>query len=167
MPIDVLAIEAAYKAGDIDALRSALGDPPDFPNNTNPDGLSDTCLEHAIYHSPPPFVRELIDLGADVNYADGAGFPSLIAALSSGRPDRYEIVDTLIAAGADVQQRGINGWTPLHYAASNNDVQEIEILLAAGADPSARTNIDDHETPLEEAERAGHKEAAEALRRLG
>ena len=42
-------------------------------------------LESAIYHSPLAFIRELLELGANANYPDHAGFPSLIAALSADR----------------------------------------------------------------------------------
>jgi uncharacterized protein len=68
------------------------------------------------------------------------------------------------AHGASVHQRGLNGWTPLHYAATRNDAPAIELLLAHGADASATTGIDDSLTPLEEAERLGHDEAAKALK---
>jgi hypothetical protein len=38
------------------------------------------------------------------------------------------------------------------------------MLLTAGADPSARTRIDDLTTPADEAEAAGHHELARMLR---
>lgn len=160
------ALDDAYRTGDLAALRAALGDPPDFPNVSNPPGLAASCLEYAIYHSPLAFIRTLLELGAEPNYPDDAGFPSLIAALSSGRLDRLAIVGLLLARGADIEQRGINDYTPLHYAASTDDAPAIGLLLARGADPEARTRIDDHATPLEEAAALGREAAVEALRRL-
>jgi ankyrin repeat protein len=144
---------------------TALGDPPDFPNCRGPRGMGENILEYAIYHSPLAFIRKLLDLGADPNYDDPAGFPSLIATLSADRPDRWELLKLLLDHGADVLQRGVNGYTPLHHAAATNDVPAIELLLAHGADPGARTNVDDYATPLEEAERGNHHAAAAALRR--
>lgn len=164
---DSQAIGTAYRNGDLEGLKSALGHPPDFPNGGNPPGFGGgTCLEYALYHSPLDFVRTLLELGADPNYPDSAGFPSVIAALSSGRDDALERVALLLDAGADIDQRGLNDWTPLHYAAANDDVRAIELLMARGADPAARTNVDDFATPLEEAEYLGRRDAARALRRL-
>jgi ankyrin repeat protein len=158
-----LAVHEAYKRGDLNALRELLGDPPDFPNCRGP---AEIVLEYAIYHSPLVFIRTLLELGAEPNYGDHAGFPSLMAALSADRLDRYEIIDLLLKSGTDIQQRGLNDWTPLHYAAATDDVKAIELLLAHGADATARTRIDDRATPIEEAEILGRSEAVRALREL-
>jgi ankyrin repeat protein len=163
---DPIAIDDAYKRGDLAALKAALGDPPGFPNCRGPAGVGEIVLEFAIYHSPLAFVQTLLELGAEANYADHAGFPSLIAALSTDRGDRYEIVEMLLSFGADIQDRGINGYTPLHYAASLDDPKAVELLMAHGADPGAKTDVDDFNTPLEEAELLGRSNAAETLRKL-
>lgn len=158
-------IHEAYKRGDLEALRKLLGEPPDFPNCRGPRGVGEIVLEYAIYWSPLAFVQTLLELGADPNYQDPAGFPSLIAALSTERSDKLEMLKLLLSFGASVEQRGVNDHTPLHYAASLDDPGAVELLLAHGADPSARTNIDDYETPLKLAARCGKAEAARALRR--
>lgn len=80
--------------------------------------MSGHCLEYAIYHSPLPFIRALLDLGAEPNYGDHHGFPSVIAALSTDRDDKYQIIELLIVSGTDVNHRGVNDYTPLHYAAA-------------------------------------------------
>jgi uncharacterized protein len=163
---DALAIHDAYQRGDLAALKALLGDPPDFPNCRGPAGVGEIILEYAIYHSPLPFIRTLLEQGADPNYQDHAGFPPLIAALSSGRPDRYEIVEILLGFGADIQARGLNDWTPLHHAAATDDLDGIRLLVAHGADPNARTRIDALATPLEEAEQLGRAAAVRLLRDL-
>lgn len=158
-------LHEAYVRGDLEALRSLLGDPADFPNSRGPRGMGEIVLEYAIYWSPLPCIRKLLELGANPNYEDPAGVPSLIAALSSERADKRELLELLLTFGADIQQRGHNDWTPLHYASVSDDALAVELLLAHGADPDARTRIDDCLTPLEEAEQLGKRSAAAALRR--
>ena len=157
---DPNAIHQAYQRGDLEVLKALLGDPPDFPNTRDPKPGGEIILEYAIYHSPLPFIRALLDLGADPNYQDHAGFPSLIATLTTDRSDKYEIIELLLSFG------GFNDYTPLHHAANAEDVTAIELLLRHGADATARTAIDDCATPLEEAENLGRARAVEALRRL-
>jgi ankyrin repeat protein len=160
-----MQLHEAYERGDLETLRRLLGNPQDFPNCRGPVGGGEIILEYAIYHSPLSFIRTLLEMGADPNYGDRAGFPSLIAALSAeGRPDRHEILELLLAYGADIRQRGINDYTPLHYAANIEDIAAMELLIAHGADLDARTNIDDYATPLEEMEILGRARAVEFLR---
>ena len=165
-------IDAAFRAGDISALRAAVDDPDSIPNGPMPLTIG-RCLEYAIYHSPLPFIRTLLEIGADPNPEDHSGFPPLIAALSCSRPqpgspgrsDVIEIVTLLLSFGSDPNQRGINDCTALHVAAGERNLAAIERLLEAGADPTLRTRIDDCETPRELAERAGLREIAELLAR--
>jgi hypothetical protein len=160
------AIDDAYREGSLDALLLAPGDPADFPNCLHPVdlGLGDFPLEHAIYWSPLAFIETLLDHGANPDYPDRGGFPSLIAALSTDRPDRLELLGLLLSRGADTAQRGLNDWTPLHYAASRDDVAAIKLLVASGADINAKTRIDDFTTPLEEAEQLKRQGAIDALK---
>ena len=109
----------------------------------------------------------MLEIGADPKIPVDDGFPPLIAALTSDRPDRNEILKLLLEFGADVQQRGLNGWFPLHVAAHHDDTDAIELLLSHGADVNARTNVDDYETALEESERGGKMKAIEVLRKAG
>jgi ankyrin repeat protein len=160
-----LSIDDAFKAGDFAALGAALGGSPRWFDEDMPFELGlGHPLEYAIYWSPLAFIAELIDAGANPNYQDDAGFPSIIAALSTSRGHRLDIVRLLLERGAEANSRGINDWTPLHFAASHCDADAIRLLLTGGADPSLRTRIDDHATALGEAERIGCAEAVELLR---
>ena len=163
-------IDAAFRVGDLAALRAAVDDPASVPNGPMPLVIG-ACLEYAIYHSPLPFIRTLLEIGAAPNPQDHAGFPPLLAALSCswpqpgapGRPDVPDILTLLLAFGADPNQRGINDYTPLHMAVSERNMPAIQLLLKAGADPRLRTRIDDYETPREMAEQAGLGEMAALL----
>jgi ankyrin repeat protein len=163
-------IDAAFRAGDLAALQAAVDDPFTVPNGPMPLTIG-PCLEYAIYHSPLPFIRTLLEIGADPNPADHAGFPPLIAALSCsrprsgspGRPDVLEILKLLLAFKSDPDQRGVNDYTPLHIAVSERNAAAVGLLLQGGADPRLRTRIDDCETPREMAEKMGLREIAELL----
>jgi ankyrin repeat protein len=163
-------IDAAFRGGDLEALRAAVDDPSDIPNGPMPLAIG-PCLEYAIYHSPLTFIRTLLEIGADPVPADHTGFPPLIAALSCSRsqpgsparPDVPEIIALLVEFGADPHQRGINDYTALHMAVAEGNTKAVEVLLAAGADPRVKTRIDECETPLEMATRAGMREIADLL----
>lgn len=163
-------IDAAFRIGDLAALRVAVDELGSVPNGLIPFGIGH-CLEYAIYHSPLAFIRTLLEIGADPNPADHAGFPPLIAALSCsrsqlgfpGRPDVLGIIKLLLSFGADPNQRGVNDYTPLHMAVSERNLPAIALLLEAGADPHLRTRIDDCETPRYMAEIAGLGEIAALL----
>ena len=165
-----LRIDAAFRAGDLIALRAAVSDPDVIPNGPMPIDIG-PCLEYAVYHSPVAFVVTLLELGADPNPPDHDGFPPIIAALvtrqphpgATVRPDALDIVRLLVAHGADVNQRGINDYTPLHWAVDHRDVEAVTLLLDLGADPRLRTRIDGCESPLELAQRAGQADLARLL----
>lgn len=166
----VLRIDAAFRAGDLAALLNAVDDPGSVPNGPMPLAIGD-CLGYAVYHSPLPFIQQLLEIGAEPNPGHHDGFPPLIAALTCGRPARgaavrsdvSEILDLLLAFGADPNQRGVNDYTPLHMAVAERNLAALHRLLAAGADPRLRTRIDDYETPRELAARAGFVAAAVVL----
>jgi ankyrin repeat protein len=153
-------IDAAFRVGDLTALRAAVEDAVDdasaFPNNPMPLGIG-PILTCAIYWSPLRLIEELLALGADPNGHGNDGFPPLIAVLSKTRPhpgslarhDVVEVMTRLLDAGADPNQRGINDWTALMMAVVETNVEGVRLLLARGADPSLRTRIDDYETALE------------------
>ena len=163
-------IDAAFRAGDLAALRAAVDAADYVPNGPMPVTIG-SCLEYAIYHSPLSFIRTLLELGADPVPTDHAGFPPLIAALSCSRsqpgsPERSdvaEIIALLLSFGADPAQRGINDYTALHMAVAERNLLVVNSLLRAGADPRIRTRIDECETPREMANAAGFTEIAEVL----
>jgi len=162
MPTEFRRIDEAFRKGDLDGLRAAVDDPAVIPNGRMPITIG-SCLVYAIYHSPLPFIRTLLEIGADPNAPSDLGFPPLIAALSCSRDaagskrrtDVDQILRLLLSFGVDPNQRGINDYTPLHMAVAERNATAVQILLEGGADPELRTRIDDYETPLEMAQAAG------------
>lgn len=166
----IQAIDAAFRAGDLEALRAAVGEPSLVPNGPMPMAIG-TCLVYAIYRSPLGFIRQLLDLGAAVDGSDGDGFPPLIAALSClraqpgspGRSDVPAMLELLFEYGADPDIRGLNDWTPLHMAVAERSAEAVRLLLSHGADPTLRTRIDEYDTPREFAVTIGAGEIATIL----
>jgi hypothetical protein len=154
-------IDGAFRQGDLEALRAAVDDPAAVPNGRMPDAVG-SCLVYAIYWSPLPFIRTLLELGANPREPADDGFPPLHAALTctrttpgaNTRADVDDIIRLLLSFGADPNQRGINDYTPLHMAVAERNAKAVLQLLEAGGDPSLRTRIDDYETPLEMAQAA-------------
>ena len=97
--------------------------------------------------------------GADLNWDDGQTTPLHYTAIYS----RYEAAELLIAKGVNVNAKGVDGETALHFAAySGLDSKEIaELLIAKGADVNMKNVVG--ETPLDYAD----GEIAALLRKHG
>jgi ankyrin repeat protein len=80
-------------------------------------------------------------------------------------PNGVAAVAVLIAAGADVNARftGPHTETPLHWAASNDDVEVLDALLDAGAEIDATGAVIAGGTPLDDARAFGQWRAAHRL----
>lgn len=118
---------------------------------------------HAIAEAPLATIEWMVDYGVDLSFRDSGGYTPLLAAVESRREDRLEVLRRLIAAGAPLNTRGINDWTPAHMAAARDDVEALALLVDSGADLSIRTGIDGYATPLEEARHLGKARAVAFL----
>ena len=136
---DPLTVEATrvVQAGDLDRLAQLLREHPSLVNahiGVFPDGMSRTLL-HAATDWPGHF------------------------------PNNPQVVQLLINAGADVNARftGPHTETPLHWAASSDDVDVIDVLLDNGADIEAPGAVIAGGTPLADATAFGQWNAARRL----
>jgi ankyrin repeat protein len=73
-----------------------------------------------------------------------------------------EVVRALLRDGADANGAQADGTTALHWAAMNDDVQIVEVLLYAGATVKPTTRLGGY-TPLHLASRNGHAHVVSAL----
>ena len=136
---DPLAIEAmdAIRGGDVPRLRRLLADNPQLAGTQ----IADVRCEDT---------RSLLHVAAD--------WPGHF-------PNGSEVVRTIAAAGSDLDARGGGkiGETPLHWAASSDDVAVLDALLDAGANIDAPGAIIAGGTPLEDAVAFGQWNAARRL----
>ena len=87
----------------------------------------------------PQQMEEAIKSGVDVNAWHDEDTPLLQVMFHNPNSD---VAIALIKAGANVNVKNNNGWTPLILAAlRTNNPEMITVLLKAGADPKARCNF--------------------------
>ena len=85
-------------------------------------------------------------------------------------PTALEMIRALVEAGADVNARFVGGAhteTPLHWAASADDVEALDALLDAGADIEARGGVIGGGTALDDAWAFGQWRRGAAARGAG
>lgn len=148
-------------AGDVEQLRELAQLVDGFPDGKD-DFIHRHWLTNAVDCGTLEVVRWMLSAGVPVRYRDDEGYTALHSAIDRKSPDRYEVLEALIAAGADLNAHGCNDWTPAHHAAVRNDVRALKMLVEAGADLSICTRIDEYATPLEEAMRLGGADQAVA-----
>ena len=104
-------IHEAFNRGDLETLLLVLDKPPARLNVPYSDAFGD-CLEYAIYHSPLSLIQQLLELGADPNYPDHAGFPALIAVLTTARPDKIRLSNCSLPVGRIFSKEGLMASLP-------------------------------------------------------
>jgi ankyrin repeat protein len=144
----VTPLFAAAQVGDPDAIQLLLKHGADvnskgeIPNHTAPV----TALMCAAVFGHFDCVKLLVEKGADVHWISEYGNVMNFAAFT----DRKEVARFLVSRGVRVDlpgrriasARGDTGLTPLMYASMSerNDSSLVELLLANGADPTARAS---------------------------
>ncbi len=149
---------------DIDALDALKTKVDNFPNGQ--DSFTERhWITNAIGSGSLASVQWMVDQHVNLDFKDDEGWTVCMSSIDRDREDRHDILKILISAGADVNIRGAETCTPLHWAARRNDHKAIDILLAAGADPTIRTEIDEYATPEEEARIVGRSETADYIKK--
>ncbi len=172
----------AIKQGDVAQIEALIAADPSLAgkaeNNVTPILL-------AIYHGKTDIARLLADRGAPVSFGEAVALGdtdrvrTMLAAdpqlLHSRTPDGFPsaglaiffrhgaLARWLIEQGADVNAAADNAMkvAPVHAAAAACDRETMELLLARGADPNAKQQVD--YTPLHGAASRGDIEMAKLL----
>jgi ankyrin repeat protein len=105
-----------------------------------------------VYHRQKEIVNLLVSRGATL---------SLFEACAAGEEERVE--RAIAADAASINAYSADGWTPLHLAAFFGHARIAELLLAAGADVTARSRNTIAKTPLHAALAGNHKFVAGLL----
>lgn len=147
----------AIIVGDADALRSAIDGGWDA-NALAPDGF--TALALAAFFGHEALFELLVPLTRDLNQRakNGQQVAAIHAASAVGN---RAIVERLLRAGADPDNRQQGGFTALHAAAQHGDALMAGLLLLGGADAEART--DAGQTAADLARAKGHDWLAKRL----
>jgi hypothetical protein len=137
-PIAVAVVQAIH-TGDLPALRRLLEEHPALATARIACGDDSRTLLHIATDWP-------------------AHFPGVAGTIAA-----------LVAAGADVNARfaGAHRETPLHWAASGNDLDALDALLDAGADIEADGAVIAGGSPLADARGFGQWRAAQRLLERG
>jgi hypothetical protein len=127
--------------------------------------------------APAPEVKP-VEPVEPVEPVAGAKAPAISIYNAAGFGD-IEAIKQHLAAGTDVNAKGVAGWTALQRAAWYYRIEIVELLIANGADVNAKVEADDYkgQTPLDLAEevdeddspedKAVKKEIANLLRKHG
>ena len=133
----VLAAEApiadAAMAGNREAVRALVGKHADV-NAAQGDGT--TALHWAAFHDDLVLVKALLAAGANPKAAtrEGAITPLFMACTNGSAA----VIEELLKAGADANEKNANGTTALMTAASSGSVDGLRVLLDHGADIQAK-----------------------------
>jgi uncharacterized protein len=93
------------------------------------------ALIPAAHHGHPETVRELLKTKIDVNHVNRLGWTALLETiiLSDGGPTHQDIMQQLIAAGADVNLADGEGTSPMAHAKQRGYREMVKMLEKAGA----------------------------------
>jgi uncharacterized protein len=130
-----------------------------------------TRVKECILAGDTPALRQLLSTSPELatavigNAREARSLLHIATDWPGHYPNSPDIIRLLVEAGADVNARfvGSHEETPLHWAASNDDVAAIDALLDNGADIDASGGVIADGTPLTDARAFLQRSAAARL----
>ena len=150
------------KRGSASELEAEAARNRNFPEGVD-DYIGRRWILNAIDSGSTATVQWMLQKRVSLNFRDEEGYTPLHTAIDTSRPNRLEVLRLLLEAGASVNLKGVNDWTPAHLAAARDAVEALRLLVQFRADLTIRTEIDNYATPLEEARSLGSLNAARYL----
>ncbi len=138
------------KAGDVEAVRSAISDDPSAAAARDENGLS--AVRAALYAHKQHVADALLEAEPELDVFDAA---------AAGDVDR--LTELLDGDGGLVHTWSEDGFNPLHLAAFFNRAKAVRLLLDRGADVGAVARNDMEVQPLHSAVAARSVEVVAAL----
>lgn len=143
----------AIKAGEFERVKAMVSADPTLIDARSRTG--DSAILTAVYHRQKEIVNLLVARGATL---------SIFEACAAGEMERAErLLHERAGGAAGVNDYSADGWTPLHLAAFFGHAKIAELLIAHGADVTARSRNANGNTPLHAALAGNHKFAAAVL----
>jgi uncharacterized protein len=140
---------AAIKAGELERVKALVSADAALVDAREAKGES--AILTAVYNGRKEIANLLVARGARL---------SLFEACAAGE---FDAVERLLGSGSAVNDFSDDGWTPLHLAAFFGHPKIVELLLANGADVTARSRNANGNTPLHAALAANQRMVAGLL----
>ena len=148
------SIFESIKAGDVEAVRSAVSSDPGVAASRDDKGLS--AVRAALYNQKQDVADVLLEAKPELDVFDAAAV---------GDVDR--LTELLDGDGDLVSARSEDGFTPLHLAAFFKRGPAVRLLLDRGADVGAVADNEMQVQPLHSGVAGGSREVVAALLRAG
>lgn len=134
-------IEALLAQQPAESQSAPIADTSQEPPSTvllpTEDLFSGKPLAEAIRQKNTQLVAQLIQEGLNVHYKEQDKTPLIVLAAQMQQPD---ILEQLLAAGANPESAATNGDKALHIATTNGDIASLQILLNHRADVNSQAN---------------------------
>lgn len=134
-----MEVLASNRIEDFDQLHSLVDS---FPHGAD-ELFGRPWIHNAIDCGSMTVVRWMLDNNVDLSVRDENGNSPLHLAVVRDLPNKYEILDMLLRAGAPVEAQGDDDLTPADLAAALGDGEALQLLADYGADLPIAADIGD------------------------